>query len=702
MISVSTTEGGNRAIGAFTASRLASNDIKILRWTVASGGQYALQRGNGPNLAAMSWRVLTQSSVFARANDLVDLEYLKRDGLLVLRVNGAVAAVGALTSAERPSHDTGATIAGVWGNGNNLTSNKLGGWQWLVPVSTGTVTRRMVSVDSTLTMPADVKLNPAQKRQAVGPVFDIRDYGAKCDGVYVTDARTQAGANYVWTNSYNFTSADIGKRIAVKGAGPVIANANDGVWLATITAIDGTAARVDSNATSTVTGARCVFGTPDDVAIAQAQKEAVRAGGGTVRFPAARTIATVPLNVENYVSWAGIDRNVSWVHVLQDNPGNGGVAGTSDWLTCAGRTTDNPLIGATFRDFGVNAEFHVHSAGYGTAVKPLNIYLVQRCSIERMNVWNTPATAVPFDHSYDQVTIGYNFILNPGRLAPSGVGPGGSGIGAGTKATGATEPTLIIGNVIRGMHSAAVAGPGHNGIFTEAQSGADPDAGVPGYRIVNNVVEGMPNGISDTGSTGTIISGNEIIGCGNGIRLAKTTLPDAYPGLHANILGNTIRGCTGPGETDGVGILIAMPSGGGPNLRDYLHTLITGNQIFECKSWGVSVENPAGSSVEITGIVVQGNVIRACGRSGVRLYSGSGRKLRQIAVRDNQLVGNGRRGISDDRAGVLVWSGATLEGGRIQDNDIYDLASNPTQVDTIVTTGATLTGARISGNTGDA
>lgn len=700
VVSVSTTVGGARAIGGHVATRFDSNDIKILRWTIGGTGKYALQRYSGSTLTSGTTSTLSQSNVTARAGDLVDLQYIRRDGLLVLTVNGAVAATAQLTEAQRATHVT-ASLAGVWGRGDNLTSNKLGSWQWLEPVATGTVSRRMVSVDSALMLPSDVKLNPAQKRQAVGPRFDIRDYGAKVDGVYLTDARTQAGTNYVWSNSYTFTTADIGKRIGVDGAGPVIPNANDGKWLGTITAIDGSAARVDSNAASTVTGARCVFGTTDDVAIAQAQKEAVRAGGGEVWFPPGRTIVTQSLGVENYVSWTGHSKDTSWVHIIQDLPGVNTAAGTADWLTCAGRDASNPLIGAHFHDFGVNAEFHIHSDGYGPGIKPLNIYHVKRCSIFRMNVWNTPATAVPFDHSYEMCAIVENLIVNPGRLAPSGEGPGGSGIGAGTRPLGPVEPTLILNNVIIGGHSASLPGAGHNGIFTEAQTGSDPDAGVVGYRIVNNVVIGMPYGISDTGSTGSIIQGNQIEDCGTGIRLAATTLPESYPGLHPIVAHNVIRGSQGPGETDGVGIMVVL-QGNRANIRAAVHAIIESNQIFEGSGWGIRVVVDGASTVDLHGLVLRGNVITANGKSGIRIQSTSPRKLAFPQIRDNQIAGNGRRGIAGDVAGILVAPGTTIEGGRVQDNDIYDLAGTPTQVDTIVTTGATLTGVRRSGNTGDA
>ncbi|MFP3423017.1 hypothetical protein R0K19_26995, partial [Bacillus sp. SIMBA_161] len=78
---------------------------------------------------------------------------------------------------------------------------------------------------------------------------------------YLTDVTTFAGQAFVQSASYVFTNADIGKRVAVMGAGPVIANANDGVWMGTIVGLSGNSARLDVPATVSASGLRCIFGT---------------------------------------------------------------------------------------------------------------------------------------------------------------------------------------------------------------------------------------------------------------------------------------------------------------------------------------------------------------------------------------------------------------------------------------------------------
>lgn len=690
--------GTAQGFGVFLAGHFISGDVRMLRVSLSgTSGVYVLQKWSGTGFATATSTTLLATSRVAAVNDVVDLE-LMSGGRLRLYVNDQLVASYTLSAPDLAAFaDPTFTIAGFFSAPTSPASPLMGKWTWLTR-SVIPETRKMVTVGPDFALPKEVQA------KLPGAVYDIRDYDAKCDGILLKDAVAMSGAATVSSVARPFVAGDIGKTIAVMGAGPSVANANDKVWISTIASVASGVATLTSNATTSVAGARCIFGTPDDQAVADAQTAADAAGGGTVYFPAARTIVTRPLVVKSYVSWAGKNRELSWVHVIMDRSGTPSNAGVTDWLTCAGRTEADPLIGATFSNFGIEAEAMIHTEGYGSAIKPLNIYYVQRCSIERMTLRNTPATAIPFDHSFDQCWILNNLIINPGRLAPSGVGPGGSGIGAGTKGAGATEPTLIMGNVIIGTHSSAAAGPGHNGIFVEGQTGANPDLGTNGYKIIANTIIGMPMGISDTGSTGTLVDGNTIIGCGRGVRISKTSLPSSYPGLHTMVLNNLIRGCTGPGATDGIGVTIFTASFEAESTREYLHTIITGNQIIENKSWGVSVSAANALASSITGVMVHGNQIRANGLSGVRLAASAPGKLRQISVKDNQIVSNGKSATSGDQAGILVVSGTTLQGGRIQDNDVYDLATVPTQVSVISDVdGALAAGSvRRAGNTGDA
>ncbi|HEU0165868.1 MAG TPA: hypothetical protein VFQ54_12555, partial [Thermomicrobiales bacterium] len=219
--------------------------------------------------------------------------------------------------------------------------------------------------------------------------FDIRNYGAKVDGIELTDCAMTSGSAVLDSVSFTFTADDIGKVVGVGGAGyqspDYSTNGNDGKLISTIVSVSNGLATLADAAVNTVSGAVVAFGTPDDAAIAAAHAAATAAGGGTVFFPVGRTIVTTPIVINNFVSWAGVHRDSSWVEVIFSAPGTGpAVAGTTDWLSCAGRTASNPLTGVNVHDFGVEDRFHIRPGGYTAPLKPINIYETKRCSIYNM------------------------------------------------------------------------------------------------------------------------------------------------------------------------------------------------------------------------------------------------------------------------------------------------------------------------------
>lgn len=686
-----TTNANN--VGGFVGGTIAAN-TKMWAWNLSTGGNYQLVKmfGSGSFVqGAYNVRatVGTGPAIAAAVGDEVILK-LTSAGVLTLVVNGVVAKTYTLTGTELTATD--GTRAGIWGN--FASQIKVGLAKF------GTVTEN-VSVDSrkAVTVGPDYKLPTPILAALHERRADIRYFGAKCDGIRIDDAEMTAGSAVLHSSSHPFTTADIGKRVSVIGPGPVTANVNDGVLVGTISSVSSGNATLTQTATSSISGARCVFGTRDDTAVANAQSWLVSQGGGEIYFPAGITIVASSLPVQNYVSWCGEGRELSMVHVLKVGTGT---TGSADWLTCSGRTESTPLIGAHFHDFGIDARALAHATTYNSSMKSLNIYHVDRTWIERVAVIDNPATAIPFDHSYNDCAIVNNLVINPGRLAPSGLGPGGSGIGVGTKGVGATDPTVIRDNSIYGTQSSSLAGPGHNGIFVEAQTGADALLGTYGYRIVNNLVKGMPHGISDTGSTGTIIEGNDIIGCGNGVRISPTSLSASYPGTFTKVRGNTIQGSTGPGATDGNGISIYSYAEGSSGGIAGLHSEIEGNTILDSKSRGILVNlASAGPLSTIDGLMMRGNKIGRSGRSGIRLFAAAGKSLRSAHIHGNQIFENGKAGVAGDIAAVTISSGSTLLGGRIQDNDFFDYAATPTQLNQIVATGATLTDVKVKDNTSD-
>lgn len=530
--------------------------------------------------------------------------------------------------------------------------------------------------------------------------YDTRDYGAKADGIELTDVSMTAGSAVLDSASYTFTAADIGKVVGVEGAGydspDYDTNANDGKLISSIVSVSGGNATLADVAVNTVSGAVSVFGTPDDDAFEAAQDAAAGAPGssfgigGEVAVPAGRSIVTRPLPVKDYVSWAGAGKDVSWVEVIFSAPGTGpAVAGTTDWLSAAGRTEANPVTGATWHDFGVNARFHIRPGGYTAPIKALNIYRVKRCAIYHMNVWNTGATAIPFDHSYEFNLIAYNVIKNPGRLFDGSAG--GSGIGIGTHNNGSPEPGLVIGNSIIGVGDATTEARGNNGIFVEGQGGSNPSQATAslGYRIVNNYVQGMHVGIADEGSQGTLIEGNVINKCQTGIRIADGGVDGAYPGIDTLVQGNSILNSVSPtgNANQGEAILIATNSSDNVLVRPR----VLNNTIVNTAGRGIRVS--AGTNV-LDGMELIGNKIRSTARSGIYIVSSSGGSLSNPIIDRNHFSECGTAGVSGDVSALYI--NAPISHPTIRDNVVSVGSLNPGLL--ISTSGALTGGGQITGN----
>lgn len=531
-----------------------------------------------------------------------------------------------------------------------------------------------------------------------GSVYDIRDYGAVVDGVVLTDAAMTAGSK-VLSTVHVFTSADVGKTIAVMGAGTIASTSNDGVYVSTIASVSGGVATLTANATTTCTGKRAVFGTPDDAAFASARDAAVTAGGGVVLIPAGHTIVTQGHAVASFVSYVGLGRELSWVHPIFLAP-NGGTSIQTSWLTAVNYpNANNPLTGLTLADFGVEAEGMAMANGgaYTASLKPLNIWNVNRCTATRLYVRNTPATSIPFDESVDACEITFNVIRNPGRLA-GGTQPGGSGIGMGILTNGTTEPTIVMGNSIFGL-SATTAG--QNGIFVEAQTGADYTNATTGYRIIGNYIENMHYGISDAGGRGTIITDNIIRGCVFGVSLRQTDIQGSFHGIDTLVSQNQILDCV-TGEASGIRVQ-SFPSAAADsvNLPAPARTRIFNNLIDGSAFRGIALVvgkgfDPSAVAYGLDGIVVRGNRVRSCIASGIIADLGNGTaNLSNLVIEQNDVTLCGTSLIAGDQSGITVT--ADVVHPTIKGNRTYQCAKG-FELGAGFTLGAQASGGRVEEN----
>lgn len=136
-----------------------------------------------------------------------------------------------------------------------------------------------------------------------GAVYNAKAYGAVGDVRYLADANMSSGVATLTSSSGAFTSADVGKAIAVKGAGAA------GVALTTtITNLNSsTQVTLGAAASTTVTNARATIGTDNTDALADLINDlGDTAPYGRVTLPPGIYALTAALPIRAYVSVEGM------------------------------------------------------------------------------------------------------------------------------------------------------------------------------------------------------------------------------------------------------------------------------------------------------------------------------------------------------------------------------------------------------------
>jgi hypothetical protein len=458
-------------------------------------------------------------------------------------------------------------------------------------------------------------------------VFDPRDFGARVDGV-LTTASADASSGHIQLPGVSLSASDVGKRMAVAGAGRLDRGdghsqyGNDGVLIGTISSVVSEHVCVlDNPVVSDVQDAKAVYGTSDSPAL-QSAFDACRAhGGGTVVIPSGIMIVDRQLHVFGGLTVQGANSWASSVYPVMEMPGTYDIASNA-WLY----VLEGEDIGSFWcRDFHLDAfAMGIAPGGAGTSsVKPLQIHNVINGGIQHCYVENTPSTAIPFDNGRGTSLIEGNLVVNPGRLAkPNGQSAGCAGIGVGTPVTpyddaGNRFTSTIRDNAIYGAWSDKknifgddYAGANY-GIFVENQkTTGTPDAMSAGVTIAGNTVWHCRRGIGLGGGLGPRVTGNEVISCGALIALDNGSYFPGAPSLLALIEGNNLRNAIDPANdgTMGDGVLIEYLAGrtNYPNL----YAAIRGNVINTC-AHAITVRM-MDTTTMIRGISIQGNTLTDC------------------------------------------------------------------------------------------
>lgn len=546
-------------------------------------------------------------------------------------------------------------------------------------------------------------------------LFPITRYGAE-QGTYLTGASMTSGSP-VLTVSHTFTQADVGKVIGVRGAGTVSTDystlANDGVLVTTIASVSAGVATLAANAATTTTTATVVFGTPIDDALSDANDAAAAAGGGQIYVPAGVWVGATQVQFDSGVGLKGAGKTRSRMYYVHSDDGSS--YNTTPWLYWTGSDAGDGLRhDVNLEGVLIDGAFFVGTAGYSYRAKLILIDRTLDSHIRNCSILNSPATAIGYDVS-QRCVIENNTILNAGRFAHVNSNRGnssGSGIGIAVPAdAGGTEATIIIrdnfltGNWTiggqLGLGSTGRSGINIEGIYESGlpEGSTQTDIAHRGSHLISgNYVQGFYAGIRDSGALSTRIQGNDVRKCQIGILCgSKGSGSDSRIPLGTLIQGNVVREgvkfnlSTGTSATAS-GIEVNT-TGGTTNPTTFGRIRIIGNDIATIPGPGVYISGTTHLDV----IAVEENSIRQCGGYGVRVVG----TVNWLSIFRNTISGNNTQSLG--AYAISVHNAVVWTGGRIQDNDLLDLAGSPTQTNTInIEAGATLTGVRQSGNTGDA
>lgn len=505
--------------------------------------------------------------------------------------------------------------------GENVPSLRTLGLAELSALSATIADTRYASLALTDALQAQIDaLTPGGGEAGSSVGIPIQNFGAVADGRIVPGGSMTAGSNVVTCPLANFTSADIGKRIAVCSTGTATVGGISGPGgssaggtivgyistvpsSSTVTIVTTPGGSTPKNASFSASNKTVIFGTDNTGAI-QAAVDSLPGDGISVK-PGGLLYAPQGIYVTvEVITWR------TGVSLLGDGPGCTVFCPTGDHTQFMTKPTaatfTNPYRDVSLRQFEVDCRGMISTTGYAPQNgKCFDMYYGARVLVQDVYAHDSLATCFAFDHAQEQFVISRCFALRAGRLN-DGTGFGGSGFGMGTNGSSDTEPA-----VITNCHGVDC---GRYGAFLEVQStGSSAESGQSvGWQISNNFFRGNTSGIGDCGSRWTRIIGNY---CADnrtaGIEVSHGTTTSGRPGWQ-NLIANNV--CV----RNAVGILIEPIMTTPASARGLMQ--ITGNLVAFNTAQGIKLNmlDRDLRSMEITNNSIQNN-----GRSGIRaLYQG--------------------------------------------------------------------------------
>lgn len=500
--------------------------------------------------------------------------------------------------------------------------------------------------------------------------FPVSSYGAKGDGIKLSDVTTTNGSPVISSASYSFTALDVGKYITIAGAAAAAAVLNS-----TIISVSGGKATLNNNAgTSKAGNAVATFGTDDSAAFNAAVTAANTAGGGVVSMGKAIYVIASTITWKSLVSLNGQGWGKSILKWISTS------SMTSAVIQAITGTKDIQYIDCQFTNFEIDGAAATQ-ASYNVAGKGIYIQYMLRPLFQNLYVHDTPATGLGMDHLQYGNIIG-NIVSNCGRLnSGSGLGGAGIGIAMGGSFPSATYPESV--NIVDNI----VLDNKRYGIFLEGVGTTTPInsfAVVTGNYIHMSATSG--HGIGDSGMQNMNISGNVIVGVsgsldGISVDVGTLTVAAGVKGLISNNVITTARN----------GIQLNYTSN--PAVSLITEYAIKGNKIEASIASGILITTEAATLLDI--LDISNN---QCVRNGVHGISIAGTgSIKGLSIKGNKCINNTGNGFK----AICAIADLTMVA-----NDFLDEQAVPTQVNGIEFNGAVaitdafITDNKLTGNTG--
>jgi hypothetical protein len=361
-----------------------------------------------------------------------------------------------------------------------------------------------------------------------------------CDAIRLTDVSITAGQYTAASASYQFQQNDVGKVCCIQGAGLVRTVAQS--LNSTIASVSGGVATLNAPAITTVSGAKCAFGTNDTAALQALVNGITASGGGTIQLEAMSMI-TASIICKNYVSFKGLGKYA----------GAGLIWGSSSpmvngLLYCA-FLSSNPLIEAECSDLELDGTYGNYGTTYVIPAKGISWPFNVNCTVRNCYIHDFPATGCALDYGVNAQQC-FNHFSNNGRQQQDNgyTLPGCAQIGNGTGTYSgmlAYESYQIHHNFCENLNGV--------GIFVELQSSAGTPLTAGGsadisHNVMNvGVINSNNAAIMDSGSCYTKIHHNTLNGPTSGgtgysgIRVGNSYLQNSG-GIRGECSNNIITG----------------------------------------------------------------------------------------------------------------------------------------------------------------